>query len=174
MREEILYELKKKLSERTDVCYDLNAGLGSRGNIKPFKTKNIPNVEDYPLPNCFFKYIQITYNKHIYNITCRRFYIDNKNKINCRFGEFQFDVSNDGNVNKIEKNKIIIAYPKSYKGQSKKMIRIDQATHSCVYNPSGLGNIYNCDPKNVVDTFVSFRDECEKYIKDNPDCMKQL
>ena len=75
-----------------------------------------------------------------------RFYLDNECKVNCIFDQVQFDSSKNGNVN----SECEINYPKTYKGQNEKMIRLSKKG-ACVYNPRQYEDV-----EELGDSFVKF------------------
>lgn len=158
VQEKIVERIKKdsKLSR-----FKLIKGDGHLFNEYPIEYRN------RQIPNHFYRHIAICDGQRWYTINFMRWYIDKENKVNCRFGEIQFDttMNDDRRVNtaqdKEKDNKDIIRYPKSYRGQSEKMIRLDGEDQVCIYNPTDVGDIWHIQKKevyanNVVESFVRF------------------
>ncbi len=125
--------------------------------------------------NCFFRTITLKKDNRYYVILLKRFYIDKANKVNCIFGNLQFYSSLNGGINEDDKTKSkiaigeenkyaypkIIHYPKSYKDQNEKMIRISDTNQKVVvYNPKIRGTIANGSineiSKDTVKLFIEF------------------
>lgn len=148
-------ELGKKLGKK----FGIKAGSGELGGIP----------EDYLQNGCwkmnmFFKYIQIEKDGRYYVILLKRFFIDTDNSVNCKFGEVQFFSSKGKNINEFdpsgkaehistfvyykkklserensEVEHILVHYPRSYKGQNEKMIRLSDTKNKVnMYNPKDL------------------------------------
>ena len=118
----------------------------------------------------YFRFVSIFKGGIYYSINFKRFYIDTENKVNCIFGEYQFDATDDLYVNKKGKGegkKDFIVYPHSFKGQNEKMIKIDKVGtgFTCMYNPKGLEFTNKKDAiEQVMDAFMDFADEVDRQV----------
>lgn len=171
LREKIIEELKNKIEnvetiDRSEyknpsriekynsTTYYLAENVGKKGVLDGISNVYISNGF-----NQFFRCIPIYKNGRYYSINFMRFYLDNECKVNCIFDQVQFDSSKNGNVN----SECEINYPKTYKGQNEKMIRLSKAG-TCVYNPRQYEDV-----KELVDSFVKFINKvewqafCEKF-----------
>lgn len=158
MREKIIEELRNKIKnlktidrseyknpfkiEKYDnTTYYLAENIGKTGVLNDISNVYINNGF-----NQFFRCIPIYKNGRYYTINFMRFYLDNECKVNCIFDWIQFDSSKNRNVN----SECEINYPKTYKGQNEKMIRLSKAG-TCVYNPRQYDDI-----NELVDSFTEF------------------
>lgn len=108
------------------------------GNNKEDKIPAIYKENDL---NHFFRYLEVIKGERHYLVLFKRFYIDESNCVNCIYGEIQFysTLDKEGNPNEKSSDKWIIYYPKSYKGQNEKMIRLSKTDNSVnMYNPKGF------------------------------------
>ena len=159
-------EIYKKIASEYNLKNGKGKGNGTisdRAYPAEYSDHGIPNKREYG----FYKYISIYEGQRWYTINFMRWYIDKENKVNCRFGEIQFDTTMNKekrvNTAQFERKgkKDIIRYPKSYRGQSEKMIRLDGEDQVCIYNPTDVDDIWHIQKKevyanNVVESFVKF------------------
>ena len=114
--------------------------------------------------NGFFKYISIQIENRWFTINFMRWYIED-NKVNCRFGEIQFDATDNGHVNIKNNYKTKIKYSNDYIDQPEKKIRLNE-DQVCVYNPE-LPNIWKIQKENAYDEVVRKFDKfIENVIKE--------
>ena len=155
-----------------DVQKNLAKMIACRLLRRPKQGNGTLSKEQYPLKykECgivdhgYYRYISISDGQRCYTINFMRWYVDKEKKVNCRFGEIQFETTKNINmcVNTARykktkaKEKDIIRYPESYIGQSEKMIRLDGEDQVCVYNPKDVGDIWEIAEGKVVDEFVKF------------------
>lgn len=131
--------LKKKgydVSDKSTGCINKK---DDNGSMPKFYSDNALNH--------FFRYIQVMIEGRCYVALCKRFYIDKSNCVNCIYGEIQFYSSKNGQPNEAEadnSDKWVIHYPRSYKGQNEKMIRISDTKNKVnMYNPVGFQSFVN-------------------------------
>lgn len=164
MRKEIIKELNNKIKNLETI------GWSEYKN--PSRIKNYNSTTYYLVENeGVLDSISVYKNRRYYSINFMRFYLDNECKVNCIFDQVQFDSSKNGNVN----SECEINYPKTYKGQNEKMIRLSK-NGACVYNPRQCEDV-----KELVDSFVKFikkvddedkwQEFCEKF---NTESLKAL
>ena len=164
-------------NERRLSDLKIDEGKGKKGSLS--STQYPPEYKDCGICNAFYKHISLYDGQRYYTINFMRWYIVKERKVNCRFGEIQFDTTKNKvqrvNTAKYKENteKDIIRYPKSYIGQSEKMIRLEGEDQVCIYNLKDVGNIWEinkCEKKEkeVVEKFCDFyekvRDEKENRI----------
>ncbi len=135
------YENPSRIKKYNSTTYYLAENVGKTGVLDGISKVYISNGF-----NQFFRCIPIYKNGRYYSINFMRFYLDNECKVNCIFDQVQFDSSKNGNVN----SECEINYPKTYKGQNEKMIRLSKAG-TCVYNPRQYDDI-----NELVDSFTEF------------------
>lgn len=164
MRKKIIEELKNKIE---------NVKTIGRSEYKnPSEIENYNSTTYYLVENeGVLDGIPVYKNGRYYSINFMRFYLDNECKVNCILDQVQFDSSKNGNVN----SECEINYPKTYKGQNEKMIRLSKKG-ACVYNPRQYEDV-----KELVDSFVKFikkvddedkwQEFCEKF---NTESLKAL
>mgnify|MGYP007117847080 CR=1 FL=1 len=160
------YKNPSRIKKYNSTTYYLAENVGKNGVLDGISNVYISNGF-----NQFFRCIPIYKNRRYYSINFMRFYLDNECKVNCIFDQVQFDSSKNGNVN----SECEINYPKTYKGQNEKMIRLSKKG-ACVYNPRQYEDV-----KEVVDSFVKFikkvddedkwQEFCEKF---NTESLKEL
>lgn len=163
---------------RKEIIKELNNKIDNLETIGWSEFKNPSRIENYNSTTYYLVEnegvldgISIYKNGRYYSINFMRFYLDNECKVNCIFDQVQFDSSKNGNVN----SECEINYPKTYKGQNEKMIRLSKKA-ACVYNPRQYEDV-----EELVDSFVKFikkvddEDEwqefCEKF---NTESLKSL
>lgn len=135
------YKNPSKIKKYNSTTYYLAENVGKRGVLDGISNVYISNGF-----NQFFRCIPIYKNGRYYSINFMRFYLDNECKVNCIFDQVQFDSSKNGNVN----SECEINYPKTYKGQNEKMIRLSKKG-ACVYNPRQYEDV-----EELGDSFVKF------------------
>lgn len=160
------YKNPSKIEKYDSTTYYLAENVGEKGVLDGISNIYINNGF-----NQFFRCIPIYKTGRYYTINFMRFYLDNECKVNCIFDQVQFDSSKNGNVNSESE----INYPKTYKGQNEKMIRLSKKG-ACVYNPRQYEGV-----KELVDSFVKFikkvddedkwQEFCEKF---NTESLKVL
>lgn len=150
-----------------DVQKNLAKMIACRLLRKP-KQGNGIFKEQYPLKykECgivdhgYYRYISISDGQRYYTINFMRWYVDKQKKVNCKFGEIQFDTTKNMCVNTKAKEKDIIRYPESDEDTS--AIKLDEEYQVCVYDPKDVGDIWEIAEgkvvaeKKVVDEFVKF------------------
>ena len=152
VRKELIKIIENEIIENERRLSDLkiDEGEGKKGSLSP--TQYPPEYKERGICNAFYKHILLYDGQRYYTINFMRWYIDKERKVNCRFGEIQFDTTKNKvqRVNTANTEKDIIRYPKSYIGQSEKMIRLDGEDQVCIYNPKDVGNIWEinkCEKK---------------------------
>lgn len=185
-------EVFTQLRDKIDInVYDIQIG-GEKGTLT-----GIPEIyltKRYGLNN-FFRFLEIKKDDRYYMILLKRFYIDKKKKVNCRFGEVQFWSSKNNKYNEqIEEcendistytyksngyeetleniKKLQVHYPKSYRGQNEKMIRFSNTPNQVnMYNPKGIKSISSTNGEiesyadNILKAFKQYVSEIEKLDK---------
>lgn len=163
---------------RKEIIKELNNKIDNLETIGRSEYKNPSRIKKYNSSTYYLAEIEgildgipIYKNGRYYSINFMRFYLDNECKVNCIFDQVQFDSSKNGNVN----SECEINYPKTYKGQNEKMIRLSK-NGACVYNPRQCEDV-----KELVDSFVKFikkvddedkwQEFCEKF---NAESLKAL
>ena len=160
------YKNPSKIEKYDSTTYYLAENVGEKGVLDGISNIYINNGF-----NQFFRCIPIYKTGRYYTINFMRFYLDNECKVNCIFDRVQFDSSKNGNVNSESE----INYPKTYKGQNEKMIRLSEKG-ACVYNPRQYEGV-----KELVDSFVKFikkvddEDKWQEFCEDfNKESLKSL
>lgn len=163
---------------RKEIIKELNNKIDNLETIGWSEFKNPSRIENYNSTTYYLVEnegvldgIPIYKNGRYYSINFMRFYLDNECKVNCIFDQVQFDSSKNGNVN----SECEINYPKTYKGQNEKMIRLSKKG-ACVYNPRQYEDV-----EELVNSFVKFikkvddedkwQEFCEKF---NTESLKAL
>lgn len=74
--------------------------------------------------NCFYRYLEITKSGRSYVVLCRRYYIDEEDNVNCKYGFFQFytTCSKKGCPNEKKGDKWIVNYPREESDQERENI----------------------------------------------------
>ena len=159
----VVREVQTEIYKRISIKYNLKKGKGNgQGNL----SKDIYPLDytNHGIDNKFYKYIRVWVGQRNYTINFMRWYIDKDKKVNCRFGEIQFDttIDIDGRVNiKKDNEKTKINYPNAYINQSEKMIRLNE-DQVCIYNPTDVGNIWKIQKEEAYDNVV---EKFENFIK---------
>lgn len=162
---------------RKEIIKELNNKIENLETIDWFEYKNPSRIKNYNSTTYYLVEnegvldgISVYKNRRYYSINFMRFYLDNECKVNCILDQVQFDSSKNGNIN----SECEINYPKTYKGQNEKMIRLSKKG-ACVYNPRQYENV-----EELVDSFVKFikdvevkiwQEFCEKF---NTESLKAL
>lgn len=168
-----LNSVQDEIYKRIQSKYNLQNGKGKGTGTLSEKVYPL-EYREREIPNGFYKYISVYDGQRFYTINFMRWYIDKENKVNCRFGEIQFDttMNEKKRVNtarlseKDKKQKDIIRYPESYKHQSEKVIRLDGECQACIYDPKDVGDIWQIKKEScydeVVEKFAEFIEEVKK------------
>ena len=164
----VVEEVQKEINNIIKCRLSDLARIKGKGNLNEYP----PEYKERGIRNAFYKYISIYDGQRYYTINFMRWYIDKENKVNCRFGEIQFDTTinkkrrvNTAQFKEKDRGKDIIRYPKSYKGQSEKMIRLDGEDQVCVYNPKGIGNIWKIQEEAKKEEQKAYNDVVENFIE---------